>query len=120
MKSEIGQGVFDFDDLLEQLLLALIKTPNLKSRLHSQWRFVLVDEYQDTNKLQFRILSHLREQDYNFYKWEIRNQLIYSWRGAEIEYILKSYKNSIKDGNVESVILNTNYQVLREYTRVGQ
>lgn len=110
MKSEIGQGVFDFDDLLEQLLLALIKTPNLKSRLHSQWRFVLVDEYQDTNKLQFRILSHLRGPRTQLLQVGDEDQLIYSWRGAEIEYILKSYKNSIKDGNVESVILNTNYR----------
>jgi DNA helicase-2/ATP-dependent DNA helicase PcrA len=109
-KSHIGSGVYDFDDLLEELVVLLRKEPDVKKQLHSRWRYILVDEYQDTNRLQFNILKELRGEKTQLMQVGDEDQLIYSWRGAEIEHILKSYSESLASSSVHCVTLDTNYR----------
>ena len=109
-KKKIGTGVFDFDDLLEQTLKLLFENKRLREAKQRQWPFILVDEYQDTNKLQFRILSLLKGNRTQLLQVGDEDQLIYSWRGAEIEHIMSSYEKSQKDDSVQCVLLDTNYR----------
>jgi DNA helicase-2/ATP-dependent DNA helicase PcrA len=109
-KAIIGQGVLDFDDLLERLVDVLQHDPELCRQLHHRWKYILVDEYQDTNRIQFKLLSLLRGPDCQLLQVGDEDQLIYSWRGAEIEHILSSYQASLRGGKVRCVMLNTNYR----------
>lgn len=109
-KKKIGTGVFDFDDLLEQTLILLSKDERLRVRKQRQWPFILVDEYQDTNRLQFKILSLLKGKRTQLLQVGDEDQLIYSWRGAEIEHIMASYEQSVKNESVRCILLDTNYR----------
>jgi DNA helicase-2/ATP-dependent DNA helicase PcrA len=109
-KSRIGSGVMDFDDLLEGLLLLLQTNVVLREQLQNKWRYILIDEYQDTNKLQFEIVKLLRGSSTQLLQVGDEDQLIYSWRGADIEYILASHKKSLNDPKTRCIILNTNYR----------
>jgi DNA helicase-2/ATP-dependent DNA helicase PcrA len=109
-KSHIGPGVLDFDDLLEELIMLLKSEPGVQKQLHARWKYILVDEYQDTNRLQFNILNLLKGRDTQLLQVGDEDQLIYSWRGAEIEHILKAYNRSQDDSTVRCVTLNKNYR----------
>lgn len=102
--------IYDFDDLLEKSVLLLEKHPTVKDSLHRKWRYVLIDEYQDTNKRQSQLISLITGQDTQTLKVGDEDQLIYSWRGAEIEHILKSYENSLVNERITCIPLLTNYR----------
>jgi DNA helicase-2/ATP-dependent DNA helicase PcrA len=109
-KVQLGAGVFDFDDLLEELVLMLESKPSIRSRLHARWKYILVDEYQDTNKRQFQIIKLIRGEGTQLLQVGDEDQLIYSWRGAEISHIMKSYQESLVNPNVRCVMLDINYR----------
>lgn len=77
----------DFDDLLELWLRLLSENPNILRRYSDRFKNILVDEYQDTNKLQSEILDLLASRG-NLSAVGDDAQCIYSWRGAEIDNIL--------------------------------
>jgi DNA helicase II / ATP-dependent DNA helicase PcrA len=88
-----GSNAFDFDDLLSatEEVLAI---PEALTRHQRRWDFVLVDEYQDTNASQERLLRRLADLHKNVCAVGDDDQSIYGWRGAEIRNILtfeKSY-----------------------------
>lgn len=118
-KTQIGSGVFDFDDLLEELLLLLEKRPRVQKQLHDRWKYILVDEYQDTNRLQFNILKLLRGADTQLLQVGDEDQLIYSWRGAEIDHIMRSYYESLNSDKVHCVMLSTNYRCSKNILAVA-
>lgn len=103
-------GNCDFDDLLEHAVELLINKPNLRQALHQKWRYILVDEYQDTNRRQAQLLSLLRGSDTQFLQVGDEDQLIYSWRGAEIEHIMAAYAQSQEDRRITCIPLLTNYR----------
>jgi DNA helicase-2/ATP-dependent DNA helicase PcrA len=109
-KLQIGSGVLDFDDLLEELVLLLEKRPRVRQQLQDRWKYILVDEYQDTNRLQFNILKLLRGPTTQLLQVGDEDQLIYSWRGAEIDHIMRSYYASLESSEVRCVMLGTNYR----------
>jgi len=110
-KQKIGNGgVFDFDDLLEKAVILLSQKSGVCRLLHRRWSHILVDEYQDTNKIQYRFLSLIRGVNTQLLQVGDEDQLIYSWRGADINHILDSYKKSISSDSVHCVLLNTNYR----------
>lgn len=80
--------VLDFDDLLVLWLRILENLPDTASLLRDRFRHVLVDEYQDTNPLQSRILDLLACGHRNLFVVGDDSQSIYSFRGAEVENIL--------------------------------
>jgi DNA helicase-2/ATP-dependent DNA helicase PcrA len=78
----------DFDDLLVYLLLLLKDHPEIKNHLSSTYRFILVDEYQDTNKLQAEILYLLASTHQNIMVVGDDSQSIYAFRGAHFKNIM--------------------------------
>jgi len=79
----------DFDDLLIKALDVLNASEELRERYQSQFRHILVDEYQDTNTLQARLIDTLAGKHGNVMAVGDDAQSIYSWRGANFRNILK-------------------------------
>jgi len=83
-------GAVDFDDLLLKTVQLLKRNPTLAADLRSQYRYVLIDEYQDTNRAQFMIASLLTSSEQqNIMATGDPDQSIYGWRGADIQNILE-------------------------------
>ncbi len=79
---------FDFDDLLTQTVALLEENEDLLERYRRQFEFILVDEYQDTNSLQCRMVELLTGPQGNLMVVGDDAQSIYSWRGADVSNIL--------------------------------
>jgi len=79
----------DFDDLLLKVALLLRQDAEVREMLQSRHRWVLVDEYQDTNHAQFVIAHALAESSRNLFVVGDPDQSIYGWRGADISNILE-------------------------------
>ncbi|MBI2947273.1 MAG: UvrD-helicase domain-containing protein [Verrucomicrobia bacterium] len=82
-------NVMDFDDLLVLWLRLLRDHPDLCERYQRRFQFVLVDEYQDTNKLQSDLIDLLAARHQNVMVVGDDSQSIYSWRGANFQNILQ-------------------------------
>lgn len=83
-----AQSAFDFDDLLVRPVEVLESSPDLLSSYQNRFAFMLVDEYQDTNRAQFRLLELLAGAHKNLMVVGDDDQSIYGWRGADIRNIL--------------------------------
>jgi DNA helicase-2/ATP-dependent DNA helicase PcrA len=79
----------DFDDLLLHVQQLLSENPELRSRLDQRYRFVMVDEYQDTNLVQYGIVRQLSHDYPNLCVTGDPDQSIYGWRGARVDNILR-------------------------------
>jgi DNA helicase-2/ATP-dependent DNA helicase PcrA len=79
----------DFDDLLVHVAKLLVDNPDLRSILDARHRWILVDEYQDTNAVQYCILRGLSVDHPNLAVTGDPDQAIYGWRGASIRNILE-------------------------------
>ena len=78
----------DFDDLLTFPLEIFDKKPSILKKYQTRWKYILVDEYQDTNRAQFEFLTLLAQKHQNICVVGDDDQSIYGWRGAEISNIL--------------------------------
>jgi len=101
-------NAFDFDDLLLKALALLRDDRQLLKRLQRQYRFIQVDEYQDTNDVQFEILRLLAGEEKNICVVGDDDQSIYGWRGAKIQNILDFEKAF--GPNVKVINLFRNYR----------
>ena len=81
-------AALDFDDLLMRLALLLRDRPDLRESLNERYRYVLVDEYQDTNACQYQMARALAWSHRNLCVTGDPDQSIYGWRGADIGNIL--------------------------------
>ena len=81
-------SALDFDDLLLYPLKIFEDYPEILKKYQNLWKYVLVDEYQDTNKPQFLFLSYITKDHKNICVVGDDDQSIYGWRGAEISNIL--------------------------------
>jgi DNA helicase-2/ATP-dependent DNA helicase PcrA len=82
-------NALDFDDLLIKTVRLLRDVPEVRERYNERFRYLLVDEYQDTNQLQFGLIRLLTEKQQNICVVGDPDQSIYRWRGADIKNILK-------------------------------
>ncbi|MGD2067219.1 MAG: UvrD-helicase domain-containing protein [Gemmatimonadota bacterium] len=82
------QNAFDFDDLLVKPVELFRDNPSVLERYQDRFAFLLVDEYQDTNHAQFRMLEMLSRKHANLMVVGDDDQSIYGWRGADIRNIL--------------------------------
>ncbi len=101
------QNALDFDDLLLKTATLLTENDDLRRRLENQYRYVLVDEYQDTNEAQYRIAHQLTREHGNLFVTGDPDQAIYGWRGANIQNILSFEKDY---PNAKTVRLEQNYR----------
>jgi superfamily I DNA/RNA helicase len=82
-------GAFDFDDLIIEPVRLFLRDPKVGDRWAERFRYVMVDEYQDTNRAQLRMVQHLVRNHGNLCVVGDDDQSIYSWRGADPTNILQ-------------------------------
>ncbi len=97
----------DFDDLLLKTFLLLKRHPEVKTKYNAMWQYIHIDEYQDTNKVQYEISLLLADTHRNITVVGDIDQMIYSWRGADIQNIL-NFEKDYPDAKV--VVLEENYR----------
>jgi DNA helicase II / ATP-dependent DNA helicase PcrA len=100
-------GYLDFADLQFKVIELFGKRPNILFHLQNQYRYILVDEYQDTNIAQNYIVDKLAEKHRNIMAVGDDDQSIYKFRGAAISNILQFEK---KYPDLEKIVLTENYR----------
>lgn len=88
-----GSNALDFDDLLIKVVELFDTYPDIAARYQDRYRYVMVDEFQDTNLLQYRIIRELSTRHHNIFVVGDPDQAIYSWRFADIRNILNFEKD---------------------------
>lgn len=83
-----GANALDFDDLLLKTVDLFDEAPEVCEWYNRNFRYILVDEYQDTNRIQFQLIRQLTLAHHNLCAVGDEDQSIYRWRGADIENIL--------------------------------
>src|SRR5882672_4187466 len=102
-----ANNALDFDDLLIKTVRLLRQVPEVREKYNNKFRYILVDEYQDTNSLQFALMSLLTERQQNIAVVGDEDQSIYKWRGADITNILNFEKHF---PNTKTIRLEQNYR----------
>ncbi len=102
-----GSNAVDFDDMLMLTVQVLERFPEALERWQKAFRYVLVDEYQDTNHAQYRLLELLAEKHRNICVVGDPDQAIFGWRGANIGNIME-FENDFKA--TATVALEQNYR----------
>lgn len=97
----------DFEDLLLKTVRLFESNPDVLNRYRKRFKYILVDEYQDTNRSQFRLLKLLDNSDTMIAVVGDEDQSIYKFRGADINNIL-NFQNEFN--NVEIIRLELNYR----------
>lgn len=101
--------IMDFDDLIMQTLVLFKKDPEVLHYYQNKFRYMLVDEYQDTNQAQYELCHELAAQYKNICVVGDADQSIYGWRGANMENIM-NFENDYRDTGVQTVKLEQNYR----------
>ncbi len=115
-KRLLESSAVDFDDLLMHVATLLRENPDVRQRLDARYRYVLVDEYQDTNFAQYMIVRALSADHPNLAVTGDPDQSIYGWRGANLNNILDFEKDF---ANVQVVRLEQNYRSTQRILRVA-
>ncbi len=100
-------NAMDFDDLLLEAVRLLKASGEVRERYQRRWRYLLVDEYQDTNRPQYELMKLLAGERKNVCAVGDEDQSIYSWRGADIRNILEFEEDF---PNARIVRLEQNYR----------
>jgi DNA helicase II / ATP-dependent DNA helicase PcrA len=100
-------NALDFDDLLIKTVRLLRKSPEVREKYNNKFKYILVDEYQDTNALQFALIQYLTEKQQNICVVGDDAQSIYGFRGADIGNIL-SFEEHYPNAKV--IMLEQNYR----------
>lgn len=102
-----GKGKLDFDDMMVYCYELLSERPDILSKLQKHYRYILVDEFQDINKLQYQITKMLAEPYNNLFIVGDDDQSIYGFRGARPEIMLK-FRDDYP--NCRITLLGVNYR----------
>lgn len=102
-----ANNALDFDDLLIKTVRLLRDVGEVREKYNNKFRYILVDEYQDTNSLQFALISLLTQKQQNICVVGDEDQSIYKWRGADISNILNFEKHF---PNTKTIRLEQNYR----------
>ncbi len=110
------EQALDFDDLLLKTMLLFSTRKDILSRYSSTWQYIHIDEYQDTNKVQFSIARLLASEHGNMCVVGDIDQNIYSWRGASIDNIL-DFEKEFPGAKV--VTLEQNYRSTKTIVHIS-
>ncbi len=102
-----AEHALDFDDLLVKTLALVRDYPYVREILTKRYQYIHIDEYQDTNRVQFEIARLLAGAQHNICVVGDIDQNIYSWRGADIKNVLQFEKHF---PNTTTVLLEENYR----------
>jgi DNA helicase II / ATP-dependent DNA helicase PcrA len=100
-------GALDFDDLITQTVVLFEDHPEVLQHYQERFRYLLVDEYQDTNRAQYRLVNMLAERYRNVCVVGDADQGVYSWRGATIANLL-DFERDYPDATV--FLMEQNYR----------
>jgi DNA helicase-2/ATP-dependent DNA helicase PcrA len=100
-------SALDFDDLINRTVQLLKNNPAIQAKWQTQFKYVMVDEYQDTNAAQYQLVNMLTNEQQNIAVVGDDWQSIYSWRGADFRNILK-FEHDFKDCTI--IKLEQNYR----------
>ena len=105
-------GLYDYDDMILQVIHAIEVHDDLKATLQEQCLYIMVDEFQDTNNAQMRILQNLTDNEANHGQPNIMtvgddDQAIYSFQGAEVSNMLR-FRDKYE--GIKTVVLTDNYR----------
>src|ERR1019366_1384463 len=100
-------NALDFDDLLLETVRLLKVVPEVRERYNRRYKYLLIDEYQDTNRPQYELMKLLSGTAHNVCVVGDEDQSIYSWRGADIKNILEFEKDFPE---VRTIRLEQNYR----------
>jgi DNA helicase-2/ATP-dependent DNA helicase PcrA len=106
----------DFDDLLLKTLSLLRENETARTHYQNAWKYIHIDEYQDTNKVQYLISKILAEKSRNICVVGDVDQNIYSWRGADIQNLL-SFEEDYPEAKV--IMLEENYRSTKNILSVA-
>ena len=102
-----AEKALDFDDLLLKTYKLLKSHLEVREKYQNIWKYIHIDEYQDTNKVQYMTVKLLAEKHKNLCVVGDIDQNIYSWRGADIKNIMNFEKDY---SNAKIVLLEENYR----------
>jgi len=115
-KRKREQMVCDYDDLLELWLKLLNENAEVREILQTRFRYILVDEYQDTNTVQSAIINRMAEKHRNVMIVGDNWQCIYTWRGAEFGN-MESFADEYPEREIYKI--ETNYRSSPEILRLA-
>ncbi len=116
-------NAFDFDDLLEKVVRIFIKHPEILKKYQDQFRYILVDEYQDTNASQYEFIKLLAQKHRNlsvvgddqqaifkFRGSDFRNFLNFDkdWKEAKVVLLEENYRSTVNIINAASIVISNN------------
>jgi DNA helicase II / ATP-dependent DNA helicase PcrA len=110
------EKALDFDDLLLKTLVLLKKEPNILEYYQSLWSHIHIDEFQDTNGVQYELSRLLALKHHNICVVGDMDQNIYSWRGADMKHIFDFEEDF---PNTNSVVLEENYRSTKKIIAVA-
>ena len=100
-------SALDFDDLIAWTVKMFKKFPEVMDKWQRRFEYVLVDEFQDIDRLQYTLIKQLAGKDSSIYVVGDPDQTIYTWRGADVNIIMDFHKDF---PDAKTIILNENYR----------
>ncbi len=100
-------NALDYDDLLMKTHQLFSKFPDVLARYQKRYEYVLVDEFQDTNTVQYELVKMISGEYHNLFCVGDEDQSIYSWRGADFRNVLR-FRDEFP--NVKTILLGQNYR----------
>ncbi|MCR4264180.1 MAG: ATP-dependent helicase, partial [Candidatus Roizmanbacteria bacterium] len=110
------RNLLDFDDLLYYLYSILEENDQIRNKIHEKYHYIMVDEYQDTNKIQAKIVHQLASGRGNILVVGDEMQSIYRFRGAEFTNMIEFPRFFVK---TQQIPLETNYRSTQEILDVA-
>ena len=104
-------NALDFDDLIIKTIYLFQKNPNILQKYQNKFQYILVDEFQDTNTLQYNLMFMLSARYHNIFVVGDDFQSIYSFRGAKIENINRFRRDFLE---TKLILLEENYRSTKE------
>jgi DNA helicase-2/ATP-dependent DNA helicase PcrA len=101
--------VVDFDDLIVKTLKLLQNNLEIREKYQHKWKYLHIDEYQDTNNSQYLLCKILAEKHKNICAVGDVDQNIYSWRGANLKNLLR-FEEDFATSNPKVILLEQNYR----------
>ena len=108
---------FDFDDLIMKTVEIFTKNPQILTKWQNIFRYILIDEYQDTNHAQYVLVKMLAKKHQNICVVGDDFQAIYGWRGADIRNIL-NFEADFPDAKI--IMLEQNYRSTKKILNAAQ
>ena len=106
-----NENLLDFDDLIIKAIELFKKNPNILEKYQYKFQYILVDEFQDTNTLQYNLMFMLSQRHHNIFVVGDDFQSIYSFRGAKIENINRFRRDFLE---TKLILLEENYRSTKQ------